>query len=213
MSVRSTPMGGRRTTIVESTKVYRDLDPIWLSSRINNEVGYKMKSMDIPRPRRPSHWIVVLIFLAGALAWLLHPLPVPEVIYSPEEYKPRAESRDLDLTPQRQVTLAALPLARACEEQDVVLGRDFVVNGERLHAHVLHMCGGETILGARVEFEGTDRIICQETYGGQARTIERLSRGSLSGTSARTLEPISMRLTGRPLCAAAHGVDVNDGIW
>ena len=47
----------------------------------------------------------------------------------------------------------------------MVLGRDFLVDGERLHAHVLHMCGGETILGARVEFEGTDRIICQETYG------------------------------------------------
>lgn len=172
-----------------------------------------MKSLDIPRPKRPLHWILVLVFIAGALAWLLHPLPTPEVLYSPEDYVARTESRDLNLTPQRQVALAALPLERACLEQDVVLGRDFLVNGKRLDGHILHMCGGETLLGARVEFDGSERIICQETYGGQARTVERVSRGTLSGTSARTLEPVSMRLTGRPLCAAAHGVDVNDGVW
>lgn len=172
-----------------------------------------MRSLDIPRPRRPIHWVILLLFLAGGLAWLSYPLPTPAVEYAPTEYERRTETRDLDLTPTRRLTLATLPLDRACEEQDVVLGRDFLVDGERLHAHILHLCGSETLMGARVVFEEGPRVVCQETYGGQAKVVERYSRGTLSGTSATSLQPVSLRLTGKTLCAAAHGVEVLDGLW
>lgn len=172
-----------------------------------------MRSLDIPRPKTPFHWVILLIFVAGAAAWLLHPLPTPTVEYAPTEYERRTETRDLDITPKGLLTLRHLPIQRACEEQDVILGRDFLVDGQRLHAHVLHLCGSETLLGARIEFEEGPRLICQETYGGQAKVVERSSRGTLMGTSANSLKPVSLRLTGKTLCAAAHGVEVLDGVW
>lgn len=172
-----------------------------------------MRSLDIPRPKRPVHWVILLLFVAASMAWLMHPLPTPTVEYAPSEYERRTETRDLDVTPARRLTLASLPLQRACEEQDVVLGRDFLVDGQRLNAHVLHLCGSETLLGARVEFEEGPRVVCQETYGGQAKIVERSSRGTLSGTSVSTLQPVALRLTGKTLCAAAHGVEVLDGLW
>lgn len=172
-----------------------------------------MRSLDIPRPKRPLHWVILLFFLGGSLAWLMHPLPTPSVQYKPSKYQRRAEVRDIDFSPQRRLTLASLPLQRACEEQDVVLGRDFLVDGQRLEAHVLHLCGSQTLLGARVQFEEGPRIVCQETYGGQAKIVERFSRGTLSGTSVETLQPVTLRLTGKVLCAAAHGVEVLDGLW
>jgi|TARA_B110000977_G_scaffold196186_1_gene276068 hypothetical protein len=163
----------------------------------------------------PLHWIVVFLFAAACVSWMLVDT-TPEFVFkhSVKYQEAAVKSLQLDDTYRVQMQRVSQKLREFCDRgSHIVFAHNVQFQGERLNDHMFHVCGGSTWINARVVSMSTQLVQCQEEYANTYRTRHKAKEIHMRAVDVDTWSEREVTGSAATACRWQHAIDILENKW